>query len=112
MIEMPEEVEIGQIRKNVIFYMDLAKTEMKNFKDAIEKCNIEEAIPIFSDIHLHLRATSRQANELPKDREWEKITEEIKLLHAESFDSIEDIAKKCEVKSKEPFRYVKEPPKE
>jgi len=99
-IAMPEEVEIEQIKENVNFYMDLAKNDKKKFKDAIEKCNIEEAIPLFSDIHLHLRATSRQANELPKDIEWEKITEEIKFLHAESFDSIADIAKKCEVKPK------------
>lgn len=99
-IEMPEEVEIEQIKENVNFYMDLAKNDKKKFNDAIEKCNIEEAIPIFSDIHLHLRAASRQTNELPKNREWEKITEEIKFLHAESFDNIADIAKKCEVKPK------------
>lgn len=99
-IETLEEVEIELIKENVNFYMDLAKNGIKDFKDAIEKCNIEEAIPIFSDVHLHLRATGRQANELPKYIEWEKITEEIKFLHAESFDSIADIAKNCEVKPK------------
>ena len=100
-----------QIRGMTRLHIDIANGYLREFKESIEKCNIVNAVPTFKEIHVNVGEARNYAHKLPADQR-EDLLKEILSIESESTKITVDIPKKCECKTKEPFRYVKESPEE
>lgn len=105
MIEMPEE----DIEPAVDRFLNIARNQLNTLEENIKKCNMSGIIDSYAFISVNLQNASSLAPDLSTRA---KKMEEILDIHDKKHKLIDNICNICECKPKEPFRYVKEPPKE
>jgi len=99
------------IKTTVGKHLDVAERQVISLKEKIKRCDFIGVVDSYALISNALQNASELIPDLDlaiRDKEMKKVLE----LHDKKHELVKSIPNFCECKTKEPFRFVKEPPKD
>ena len=100
------------------FSLDHAEDALHDFKKHMERCDLYKALVSHGDLVHYLDLGKIRAHDLKKVNppKGEELYQKLEAVKKELQEAVKTIPLKCEfrlkTKEEEPFRYVKEPPKD
>lgn len=100
-----------EIENNVNTFLDIAEKQLKSLEGKVKRCDILGIIDSYALISTNLQNAANWIPDLPPATRSEKM-DKLHKIHDFKHKFVKAIPNICECKPKEPFRIVKELPKD